>query len=1133
MVKFLLKIIRDEKQRYNALNQSALMNHSNVVQILLDEGVTPDTKSCFCAIQNGNKDIVVQIINTGLDLSQVSESRHPLYDNNSVSILAESCLWERLELISFLLKICPALSNEKNDVGDSTIHFVAYSGATDALNSLIVDHKCNPYLKTHLGASILHCACENGKLETAKYIMSQYPDLLNEEHDLYRDGSILHMAAAGGNIELFHIFKKQKMTISSETGQTVLHTACRYGRFEMSKMLLDRFPHLLTVKDINGNSVLHTAAWGGNTDLLKYLLKKKLNIDEKQNEGKTVLNLCCYTGKIEMCKYLVKTYPYLLDITDNNGQNVLHDAALGGNVDLIIFLVEKGLDIKSTGNDGSTVLHQCCNNGKMNMCKYLVNTYPDLLHVTYKDGLNALHGATWSGNVDLIIFLVEKGLDIKSTRNDGSSVLHLCCLKRNINMCKYLVNTYSDLLYVTNNNGESALHKAAWSGYVDLVIFLVEKGLDIKCTRNDGSTVLHLCCLNSKTDICKYLVNTYPDLLNVTDNNGQNALHDAAWSGNVEILKFLLDKGSDINIARKDGKTVLHLCCLNSKIVMCKYLVNTYPFLLDVTDIDGGNALHDAAWSGNVEILKFLLEKGLDIKCTRKDGSSVLHLCCLKRNIDMCKYLVNTYPFLLDVTDIDGGNALHDAAWSGNIKILTFLLEKGLDIKCTGKDGSSVLHLCCLKRNIDMCKYLVNTYSDLLYVTNNNGENALHKAAQSGYVYLVIFLVEKGLDIKCTRNDGSTVLHLCCLNSKIDMCKYLVNTYPDLLNVTDNNGQNALHDAAWSGNVEILKFLLDKGSDINSARKDGKTVLHLCCLNSKIDMCKYLVNTYPFLLDVTDIDGGNALHDAAWSCNVEILKFLLGKGLDIKCTRNDGSTVLHLCCLNSKIDMCKYLVNTYPFLLDVTDNNGQNALHDAAWSGNVEILKFLLDKGSDINIARKGGKTVLHQCCLNSKIDMCKYLVNTYPFLLDITDNNGVNALHGAAWSGNFDLVIFLLEKDLDIKSTINNGKTVLHLCCMNGKKIKDMCKYLANTYPFLLDVTDNNGENALHSAAWGGDIDLFKFLLEKGLNINTARNDGKTVLHMCCINREIVMYKFLVEMYPNLVDVEDKYGNEAVLYGL
>ncbi|XP_062595975.1 serine/threonine-protein phosphatase 6 regulatory ankyrin repeat subunit C-like [Saccostrea cucullata] len=1066
-----------EEQRYLSLNEACAHNQREIVDLLLSTNVRFNLKTCFYAVQSGNLDLLYRFTDN-VDLTKRTLSNHFHWNFIECSLLEEICFFGQNHLIEPVLARYPQLIDVRDNQDGSALHFVAYAG-DETIFKKLVQSGCELYRTSNSGSTVLSYACQNGKLNMVRYICDKYPDFLSSDYNNKTGMSPFHWTAQSGNIELYEYLIEKGVEQTIPGGQsTPLHEACRFGRLNMCKYLVKTYPHLRDVKDNDGESALHAAARGGNIDLLNFLLEKGFDVKTKTNNGKTVLHLCCKRGKLEMCKYLVNTYPNLLDVKDNNGRNALHYAAWGGYIDLLNFLLEKGFDVKSKTNDGETVLHRCCMIGKLEMCKYLVNTYPHLLDVKDNNGRNALHLAAFRGNIDLLIFLLEKGFDVKTKRNEGGIVLYISCINGELEMCKYLVNTYPHLLDVKDNNGGNALHAAAWGGNIDLLNFLLEKGFDVKTKRNDGFTVLHLCCMRGRLEMCKYLVNTYPHLLDVKDNNGGNVLHDAAWGGNLDLLNLLLEKGFDIETKTNDGGTVLLQCCINGNLEMCKYLVNTYPHLLDVKDNNGGNALHDAAWGGNIDLLNFLLEKGFDVKTKRNDGKTVLHLCCMRGKLEMCKYLVNTYPHLLDFKDNNGENALHDAAWAGNIDLLNFLLEKGFDIKSKRNDGKTVLHLCCMNGKLEMCKYLVNTYPHLLDVKDNNGENALHDAASGGNIDLLNILLEKGFDVKTKRNDGKTVLHLCCMRGKLEMCKYLVNTYPHLLDFKDNNGGNALHNAAWGGNIDLLNFLLEKGSDVETKRNNGKTVLHQCCMNGKLQMCKYLVNTYPHLLDVKDNNGENALHDAAWGGNIDLLNFLLEKGFDVKTKTNDGKTVLHQCCMNGELEMCKYLVNTYPHLLDVKDNNGGNALHDAAWAGNIDLLNFLLEKGLDVKTKRNDGKTVLHLCCMTGKLDMCRYLVNTYPHLLDVKDNNGGNALLAAAWGGNIDFLNFVVEKGFDIENKRNDGKTALHLCCMNGKL--NMCKYLVNTYPHLLDVEDNNGRNALHDAARRGDIDLVTFLSKK-----------------------------------------------------
>ncbi|XP_062595771.1 putative ankyrin repeat protein RF_0381 isoform X1 [Saccostrea cucullata] len=354
---------------------------------------------------------------------------------------------------------------------------------------------------------------------------------------------------------------------------------------------------------------------------------------------------------------------------------------------------------------------------------------------------------------------------------------------------------------------------------------------------------------------------------------------------------------------------------------------------------------------------------------------------------------------------------------------------------------------------------------------DNDGEISIHDAAWNGDMDLLKLLIEKGLNIKSTKDDGKTVVHACCGNGKLEVCKYLVKTYPSLVHVTDSRDRNVLHDAALSGDIDMFMFLIRKGLDVNNKSNDGKTVLHACCYNGKIKLCKYLVKTYPYLLDITDNNGENVLHAAAIGGNIDLFILLVGKGIDIRSKTNDGKNVLHLCCRNGKMDMCRYLVNTYPYLLNVIDKNGGNVLHDAAWGGNINVLKFLLKdpKGLKVDIKSKDGKSILHQCCLNGKLDMCKYLAETYHWLINDIDKYGETVLHAAAWGGNIELLKFLIQYGFDINDKRHDGKTLLHLCCMNRQM--EMCRYIVSNYTDLVEVIDDYGQNALHEKVWGGGI--------------------------------------------------------------
>ncbi|XP_061179386.1 putative ankyrin repeat protein RF_0381 [Saccostrea echinata] len=121
--------------------------------------------------------------------------------------------------------------------------------------------------------------------------------------------------------------------------------------------------------------------------------------------------------------------------------------------------------------------------------------------------------------------------------------------------------------------------------------------------------------------------------------------------------------------------------------------------------------------------------------------------------------------------------------------------------------------------------------------------------------------------------------------------------------------------------------------------------------------------------------------------------------------------------------MSKYLVNTYHDLVETYTSDGETVLHYAAYGGNINVFKLLIDQGLDVQKKTNTGKTILHMCCQNGKSEMYKYLINKYPDLVELCDNDGINTLHYAVYGGNVDVFKLLIEKGLEVRKKTNSGK--------------------------------------------------------------------------------------------------------------
>ncbi|XP_062592307.1 putative ankyrin repeat protein RF_0381 [Saccostrea cucullata] len=613
-------------------------------------------------------------------------------------------------------------------------------------------------------------------------------------------------------------------------------------------------------------------------------------------------------------------------------------------------------------------------------------------------------------------------------------------------------------------------------------------------------------------EVCEYLIKNYPDLLDVRDKSSNTVLHDAGWGGNVQIVKLLTEKKLDIYSVQKLGNTILHECCRSGKMEMCEYLVNHFPDLLEIMDNDGWTVLHSACRGGNLEIVSFLIKKGLESYVLSNDGKNILHRSCLNGKFEVCEYLVENYPHLLDVNDKSNNSVLHAAAWGGNVQIVKLLIEKKMDIYSVQGGGETILHQCCRSGKMEMCQYLVKHFSSLLKMKDSEGWTVLHSACHGGSVEIVSFLKEKGMVINTLSNDGESILHKACFYGKFEVCEYLVENYPHLLDVRDKSSNTVLHDAARGGNIQIVKLLIKKKMDIYSVQGGGETNLHLCCRSGKLEMCEHLVNHIPDLLEIMDAKGWTAIHSACNGGSVEIVSFLIEKGMDFNALSNDGKTILHIACLNGKFKICVYLVENYPHLLDFKDKSSNSVLHDAAWGGNVQIVKLLIEKKMDINALQGDGETILHQCCRSGEMEMCEHLVNHFPDLLVIKDTEGLTVLHSACRGGSVEIVNFLIENGLDLNAVSSDGKNILLIACLSEKF--EVCEFLVEICPHLLDLGDSCGKTVLHYAAWGGNVQIVKLLIEKKMDIYTLLDDCETILHQCRRSGKIEKCEYLMDHF-------------------
>lgn len=141
-------------------------------------------------------------------------------------------------------------------------------------------------------------------------------------------------------------------------------------------------------------------------------------------------------------------------------------------------------------------------------------------------------------------------------------------------------------------------------------------------------------------DKVKELLAKNKKLLDIRNDKGGTPLHVATKLGKLEIAKFLVAEGADVNALNDKKRNPLHVAATHNQAELTRFLAASGTELDARSDILSV-PLHDAVVTGNVEIVKILVEKGANINATSKTGMTPLTAAMLRDRKDIVDYLLS------------------------------------------------------------------------------------------------------------------------------------------------------------------------------------------------------------------------------------------------------------------------------------------------------------------------------------------------------------------------------------------------------------------------------------------------------------------------------------------------------------
>ncbi|CAG7940462.1 unnamed protein product [Penicillium salamii] len=393
------------------------------------------------------------------------------------------------------------------------------------------------------------------------------PDIVQNEKDVLQK-------VLGRWVQVYQKLNRHSI-VCPPTGTTLLHMAAAANLVDLIEPVASDIQDV-AIGNRYGDTALHLAARWGHVTAGKILRRKGGDQEAKNHSGKTPLFEAASGGNLEFVEWLLDEG---VDLGTKEDGGALQAAALGGYERIVEILLGAGADVNAPGGLYGNALQAAAHRGNPETVQILLEAGADINAQGGHFG-NALQAAAYRGIPEIFQILLGAGADVNAQGGEYGNALQAAAHTGSPKTVQILLGAGANVNAQGGRYGLPLL-AAIHEGHVDEIQILLHAGADSLLADELGRTPLHIAASKNAVHMLRW----FPQLvstLNTRNDFLQTPLHLVVCMGHIESAIGLIHSGADPSLPDGYGKHVMdwasdHEALLQEIHNSCPHLVLTPP----------------------------------------------------------------------------------------------------------------------------------------------------------------------------------------------------------------------------------------------------------------------------------------------------------------------------------------------------------------------------------------------------------------------------------------------------------------------------------------------------------------------------------------------------------------------------